>query len=149
MERLPDTDVADPVAQAEAIARRRRLLDECSLKVQEVLRQSVRPEFLNRIDEIIMFDPLSRADIRDILHIQMEDLRKKLAENGITISFTEAFEDHMVQRGYDPAYGARPVKRIMQRELVNLLAKAVLDGSVKRDSVIKVDAVGGEVVVKN
>ena len=114
-----------------------------------MLRQTVRPEFLNRIDEIIMFDPLSKADIRDILHIQMEDLRKKLAENDISISFTSAFEDYMVQHGYDPAYGARPVKRLMQRELVNLLAKAILDGSVKRSSEIKVDVVGGEVVVTN
>ncbi len=149
MEKLPDTDVSDPVAQASAIATRRRMLDECSKRVLDVLRQTVRPEFLNRIDEIIMFDPLSKADIRDILHIQMEDLRKKLAENDISISFTSAFEDYMVQHGYDPAYGARPVKRLMQRELVNLLAKAILDGSVKRSSEIKVDVAGGEVVVTN
>ena len=149
MERLPDTGIGNPVEQAHAIAERRRLLDECSAKVQEVLRQTVRPEFLNRIDEIIMFDPLSKADIRDILHIQMEDLRKKLSENGITIEFTPAFEDWMVEHGYDPAYGARPVKRLMQRELVNLLAKAILDGSVTRDSVITVDIAAGAVVVRN
>ena len=149
MERLPDTGIGNPVEQAHAIAERRRLLDECSAKVQEGLRQTVRPEFLNRIDEIIMFDPLSKADIRDILHIQMEDLRKKLSENGITIEFTPAFEDWMVEHGYDPAYGARPVKRLMQRELVNLLAKAILDGSVTRDSVITVDIAAGAVVVRN
>ena len=145
MERLPEVSGVD----LQAIARRRELLDECRDRVTDVLKQTVRPEFLNRIDEIIMFDPLTRSDIRDILHIQMEDLQKKLSDNGITVSFTPAFEDHMVEHGYDPAYGARPIKRLMQRELVNRLAKAILDGTVRRDSAITVDAVGGEVVLKN
>ena len=149
MERLPELDGLDPVAQAKALAARRALLDECKAKVVDILKQTVRPEFLNRIDEIIMFDPLSKADVREILHIQMEDLKTKLGANGITVSFTKAFEDHMVENGYDPAYGARPVKRIMQRELVNLLAKAVLDGTVKRDSVIQVDQTGGQTVLRN
>ena len=149
MERLPDTDVSDPVRQMQAIAERRRLLEECKTRVVEVLKQTVRPEFLNRIDEIIMFDPLGKADIREILHIQMNDLQKKLTDNGITLSFTEGFEDWMVQNGYDPAYGARPVKRLMQRELVNRLAKAILDGTVHRDSVIEVDARAGEIVLRN
>ncbi len=145
MERLPEVDGVD----AQAIAERRSLLDECSGRVLDVLKQTVRPEFLNRIDEIIMFDPLSRTDIRDILHIQMEDLRKKLSENGITVEFTPAFEDWMVVHGYDPAYGARPVKRLMQRELVNLLAKSILDGTVHRDSTITVDEAGGQVLLRN
>ena len=149
MERLPELDGLDPVAQAKALAARRALLDECKAKVVDILKQTVRPEFLNRIDEIIMFDPLSKADVREILHIQMEELKTKLGANGITVSFTKAFEDHMVENGYDPAYGARPVKRIMQRELVNLLAKAVLDGTVKRDSVIQVDQTGGQTVLRN
>ena len=149
MERLPDTDVTDPVAQVRVLAERRRLLDECKGRVVDVLKQTVRPEFLNRIDEIIMFDPLGRGDIRDILHIQMEELTKKLGEGGITLAFTPAFEDYMVQNGYDPSYGARPVKRLMQRELVNRLAKAILDGSVRRDSTIFIDAVAGEVVLRN
>ena len=148
-EKLPDADGTDPVAQARVIAQRRTLLDECKGKVVEVLRQTVRPEFLNRIDEIIMFDPLGRADIREILHIQMEELRRKLGENGITIAFTPAFEDYMVQNGYDPSYGARPVKRLLQRELVNRLAKAILEGSVRRDSTIEIDAVAGEILLKN
>ena len=144
MERLPEVSGVD----MQAIATRRSLLDECSKKVLEVLKMTVRPEFLNRIDEIIMFDPLTKADIRDILHIQEAELQAKLSENGITVQFTPTFEDHMVEHGYDPAYGARPVKRLMQRELVNLLAKSILDGSVRRDSVITVDAAGGEVVVR-
>ena len=145
MERLPEVNGID----MEAIAKRRTLLNECSERVLEVLKQTVRPEFLNRIDEIIMFDPLTKADIREILHIQEEELSRKLSENGITLRFTPAFEDHLVENGYDPAYGARPVKRLMQRELTNLLAKSILDGSVKRDETITVDVSGAEVVLKN
>ena len=145
MERLPEVTGVD----VQALATRRQMLSECAGRVLEVLKQTVRPEFLNRIDEIIMFDPLSKADIRDILHIQEEDLKGKLGENGIDIRFSPAFEDYMVEHGYDPAYGARPVKRLMQRELVNRLAKAILDGTVHRDSVITVDAAGGEILLKN
>ena len=149
MERLPDVDGKDPMADMDAIARRRQMLEECKAKVIDVLKQTVRPEFLNRIDEILMFDPLTRGDVREILHIQMRELQGKLAEDGIELSFTPAFEDYMTDKGYDPAYGARPVKRLMQRELVNQLATAILSGTVRRDSVITVDAVGGQVVLKN
>ena len=145
MERLPEVDGVN----VQAIAQRRQLLDECSGRVLDVLKQTVRPEFLNRIDEIIMFDPLSKADIRDILHIQMDDLRHKLSENGITVDFTPAFEDYMVDHGYEPSYGARPIKRLMQRELVNLLAKSILDGTVHRESTILVDSAGGQVLLRD
>jgi ATP-dependent Clp protease ATP-binding subunit ClpB len=140
---------ADPAEDMKAIAQRRSLLDECKGKVMDVLKMTVRPEFLNRIDEIIMFDPLSQNDLRDILHIQMEELRKRLSDDGVEITFTPAFEDYMVEYGYDPAYGARPIKRLMQRELVNQLAKAVLDGTVHKDSVIEVDAAGGQIILRN
>jgi len=145
MEKLPEVDGVD----MQAIATRRSLLDECSKKVLDVLKMTVRPEFLNRIDEIIMFDPLTKADIREILHIQEEELQRKLADSGITLAFTPAFEDHMVEHGYDPAYGARPVKRLMQRELVNLLAKNILEGTIHKDSTVTVDVTGAEVVVRN
>ena len=141
MEKLPSVDVedSDPQAGKQAEQRRREMLAECKSQVLEVLKQTVRPEFLNRIDEIIMFDPLSRKDIREILHIQMRQLQDKLAETGVEITFTKAFEDHIVDVGYEPAYGARPVKRILQRELVNRLATDVLDGKVHKDSVIEVE----------
>ena len=145
MEKLPEVTGID----LEALQKRRSMLEECKEKVLDVLKMTVRPEFLNRIDEVIMFDPLSKADIRDILHIQMEELRKKLADSNVDIRFTPAFEDLMVEKGYDPVYGARPVKRVMQRELVNLLAKSILDGSVRKDSAITVDAAGGEIVLRN
>ena len=151
MDRLPAVGQpgADPAGEIRAVATRRELLDECKEKVMDVLKTTVRPEFLNRIDEIIMFDPLTQNDIRDILHIQMKQLQSRLSEEGVTIEFTKAFEDHMVTGGYDPAYGARPIKRLMQRELVNQLAKAILAGTVHKDSVIEIDAVGGQIVLNN
>ena len=151
MDRLPAVGQpgADPAGEIRAVATRRELLDECKEKVMDVLKTTVRPEFLNRIDEIIMFDPLAQNDIRDILHIQMKQLQSRLSEEGVTIEFTKAFEDHMVTGGYDPAYGARPIKRLMQRELVNQLAKAILAGTVHKDSVIEIDAVGGQIVLNN
>ncbi len=151
MDRLPvvGRPGADPAQEMRAIATRRELLDECKEKVMDVLKATVRPEFLNRIDEVIMFDPLSQNDIRDILHIQMKQLRDRLSEEGVVIEFTRAFEDYMVTGGYDPAYGARPIKRLMQRELVNQLAKAILAGTVHKDSVIEVDAAGGQIVLND
>ena len=124
------------------------LQEECRAQVLEVLKRTVRPEFLNRIDEVIMFEPLSQSDIRDILRMQMADLREKLSENGVNITFTREFEDYMSTKGYEPAYGARPIKRLMQKELVNLLAKAILDGHVRRDSVITVDVHDGQIIIR-
>lgn len=151
MDRLPSVGRpgAEPAEEMRAIATRRELLDECKEKVMDVLKTTVRPEFLNRIDEIIMFDPLTQNDIREILHIQMKQLQNRLSEEGVTIEFTKAFEDHMVTGGYDPAYGARPIKRLMQRELVNQLAKAILAGTVHKDSVIEVDVAGGQIVLND
>ena len=133
---------------AEGAERESRLRD-CRAQVLEVLKRTVRPEFLNRIDEVIMFEPLSRTDIRDILRMQMADLQSKLSENGVTISFTKEFEDYMSTKGYEPAYGARPIKRLMQKELVNILAKSILDGSVRRDSTITVDIHDGQITLGN
>ena len=151
MEKLPEVGKKGeaPAEAAAAIAKRNQMLGECKGKILELLRQTIRPEFLNRIDEIIMFEPLTKNDIRDILHIQMKQLQSKLSEDGVEISFTPAFEDYMTDMGYDPAFGARPIKRGMQRELVNQLAKAILDGTVHRDSVIEADVAGGEIVLKN
>ena len=125
---------------------RQKMLSDCRGEVLEVLKRTVRPEFLNRIDEVIMFEPLSQTDIRDILRMQIADLQEKLSENGVTISFTQEFEDYMSTKGYEPAYGARPIKRLMQKELVNLLAKSILDGHVRRDSTIKVSVSDGQIV---
>ncbi len=143
MDRLPASS-----DDAESRDKRAEMLAECRNEVLEILKRTVRPEFLNRIDEIIMFEPLSQDDIREILHLQMDDLTKKLAENGVRISFTKEFEDYLSTKGYEPAYGARPVKRLMQRELVNLLAKSILDGKVHRDSIIEVGMEDGQITIR-
>ena len=149
MDRLPLED-SSSVISSEATGRvekslRATLLTQCRDEVLDVLKRTVRPEFLNRIDEVIMFEPLSQTDIREILKMQMRDLQEKLSENGVTLEFTQEFEDYMSTKGYEPAYGARPIKRLMQKELVNLLAKSILDGHVKRDSVIKVTVSNGQI----
>ena len=127
---------------------RTMMLAECREQVLEVLKRTVRPEFLNRIDEVTMFEPLSQTDIREILKMQIAGLQEKLSENGVTVDFTGEFEDYMSTKGYEPQYGARPIKRLMQKELVNLLAKSVLEGKVHRDSTILVDVADGQIVIR-
>ena len=154
MERLPTSaqrsalSLPDGMSSGEC-SERARMLAECREQVLEVLKRTVRPEFLNRIDEVIMFEPLSQTDIREILHIQMRDLQEKLAENGVSVEFTDGFVDYMSTKGYEPQYGARPIKRLMQKELINLLAKSILDGHVHRDSTILVDVLDGQIVVSD
>ena len=137
-----------PSRQTAEDSPRASMLAECRTEVLEVLKRTVRPEFLNRIDEVIMFEPLSQTDIREILRMQIRDLQQKLGENGVTVRFTEGFEDYMSTKGYEPQYGARPIKRLMQKELINLLAKSILDGHVRRDSEILVDVLDGQIVVR-
>jgi len=112
------------------------------------IKTMMRPEFLNRIDEIITFEQLTKDDIRKILHLQMNILRDKLEESGVKISFSEDFENYMTNEGYDPAYGARPIKRLMQRELINIIAKKILEGKVTKGTELTVDVKNGEVVVE-
>ena len=148
MERLPVEDTVISGSTGNLPSLRSKMLADCREEVLEVLKRTVRPEFLNRIDEVIMFEPLSQTDIREILRMQMHDLKEKLAENGVSVDFTEGFVDYMSTKGYEPQYGARPIKRLMQKELINLLAKSILDGHVRRDSVITVDVEDGQIVVR-
>jgi len=115
---------------------------------EEELKACMRPEFLNRIDEIVNFESLTKDNIREIVRIQMDILQKKLLEDGVELKFTESFEDLMTENGYDPEYGARPVKRLIQRELVNQLASDVLSGKVHKNSTITADVVDREVVFR-
>ena len=122
--------------------------DNCRDKVMELLKHSVRPEFLNRIDEIIMFHPLTRDDVREILKIQMADLQGKLAAMDITLKFTDGFVDYLSDKGYNPVYGARPIKRVLQRDLIDELAKELLEGKLTKEHPITADMVEGEIVLK-
>ena len=128
-------------------ASRTDVLEECRRAVIDILKKTMRPEFINRIDEIIMFEPLTRKDILGILNLQLNALRKKMEEHGISIDFSQKFIDYMSEKGYDPAYGARPIKRILQRELVNMLAKALIEGSISKDRPVQVDVSGDQIVI--
>lgn len=114
----------------------------------ELVKESFRPEFINRIDEIITFHALTPEDIRKILELQITQLQEKLKAMDITIRFTEEFINYLSDKGYDPAYGARPVKRVLQRELIDLLARKLLDGSLKRGTEITATYRNGELVLE-
>jgi ATP-dependent Clp protease ATP-binding subunit ClpB len=112
------------------------LIEETKREVFEILKKSMRPEFLNRVDETIMFQPLGRKDIRKIVGIQFKLIQNRLSENGIKIEADEKVLDHLSRVGYDPTYGARPLKRVLQREILNELSKQILSGTIVRDTVI-------------
>jgi ATP-dependent Clp protease ATP-binding subunit ClpB len=115
------------------------VIDETRGQVYEMLKKSVRPEFLNRIDETIMFMPLDRTHIRKIVEIQFGLIRKQLNENGIAIEASEEVLDYLGELGFDPQFGARPLKRVIQRKVLNELSKEVLSGNIERDSVVSVE----------
>ena len=115
------------------------VLEDTKDQVMDLLRKSVRPEFVNRIDEIIMFRPLSKSDIRKIVGIQFELIKKRLGESGVKLDISEKALNRLSKLGYDPQFGARPLKRVLQREILNELSKQILSGKVNKDSVIFVD----------
>ena len=108
--------------------------------VVEMLKQQLKPEFLNRIDEIVMFEPLTRKDIEKIVDIQMGIIIRMLAENGIRLEYDAAAREWIAAEGYDPIFGARPVKRVVQREVINLLSKQILAGNIDREHPIRISA---------
>ncbi|WP_286843757.1 MULTISPECIES: ATP-dependent chaperone ClpB [Sphingobacterium] len=118
-------------------------------EVFDLLKQSIRPEFLNRIDEVIMFTPLSRDEIGDIVRLQFAHVQKQLAEQNIFITASDEAMDWLAQLGYDPIYGARPLKRVIQKRILNELSKEILSGKVNRDSIIRLDVFDGKFVFIN
>jgi ATP-dependent Clp protease ATP-binding subunit ClpB len=112
------------------------IIEKTKEQVTLLLRQTIRPEFLNRIDEIVMFKPLSAKEIRKIVDIQFKIIQKRLEESGVKIEAAENALDKLAYLGYDPQFGARPLKRVMQREILNELSKEILSGKVKKDSLI-------------
>ncbi len=119
------------------------------IEVMELLRKTIRPEFLNRIDEVIMFKPLLRHEIKGIVEIQLNGLTAMLAERDIKITFSDAVVNWLAEEGFDPQFGARPLKRVIQKEIVNELSKKILSGEVKSEDTIGVDEKGGDVVFGN
>jgi len=112
------------------------VLEEAKSAVLELLKQTIRPEFLNRIDEIVMFEPLTKANIRKIVDIQFRQIRQRLNENGVQLDATDEVLDKLGEEGFDPQFGARPLKRVLQRRVLNELSKSILSGEVKKDSVV-------------
>jgi ATP-dependent Clp protease ATP-binding subunit ClpB len=124
-------------------------IEAAKVDVLALLKQSVRPEFLNRIDDTIMFTPLSKENIKDIVGLQIKDVTKMLAQQNITFDATLEAIDYLAEKGYNPEYGARPVKRVIQKEVLNALSKEILAGKVTTDSIILLDAFDDELVFRN
>ena len=108
--------------------------------ILETVRTTFRPEFVNRIDEIVVFDPLGQGDIEAIVDIQVQHLRERLAERKLSLALTDEARAHLAEKGYDPAFGARPLKRLMQRELQDPLALKLLAGEIHEGDEVMVDA---------
>lgn len=123
------------------------VFEKTRTQVFELLKQTIRPEFINRVDEIIMFTPLSLKEVREIVHIQFERVRNMLKEQGITISLTDSAIDWITQTGFDPLYGARPIKRLMQKHILNRLSKEILAGNVDNTKPITIDHFDGDELV--
>jgi ATP-dependent Clp protease ATP-binding subunit ClpB len=128
---------------------RDQLMNQTREEVFELLKRSLRPEFLNRIDEVIMFNSLSRTEIREIVRLQLDLLKGSLAERGLRMKYTDKLLDHLAQEGYHPQFGARPVKRLIQKQLLNSLSKALLSGSIQEDDLVEIDESGGEILFRS
>ena len=126
-----------------------QVVDETKVQVLELLKKTIRPEFLNRIDDIIMFTPLNEEEIRKIVTLQLNSVKKMLAQNGIALEFTDAALAFISDKGFDPQFGARPVKRVIQKYVLNELSKELLGGTVNKDRPIIIDSDGSGLVFKN
>ena len=124
-------------------------MESAKVEVLGLLKQSVRPEFLNRIDDVVMFAPLSKDDIKEIVQLQINNLKKMLMKQGITVDATEQAIEYLAKVGFDPQYGARPVKRTIQKEVLNMLSKEILAEKIKTDSIILLDQFDGKLIFRN
>lgn len=125
------------------------VVERTKVEVMNELRQTIRPEFLNRVDEIILFQPLMRSEVKEIIHIQLNQLKKLVAANGIELKFTDYLVDYLTENGYDPQFGARPLKRLIQKEIVNQLSRKILAGDVEKNKPVIIDVFDGVVVFRN
>ena len=126
-----------------------QVVDETKIQVLELLKKTIRPEFLNRIDDIIMFTPLNEEEIRKIVTVQLNSVKKMLAQNGIALEFTDAALAFISDKGFDPQFGARPVKRVIQKYVLNELSKELLGGKINKDRPITIDSNDAGLVFKN
>ena len=126
-----------------------QVVESTKVEVMNLLRQTIRPEFLNRVDEVIMFQPLMKNEIRGIIDIQLQSLKNLVAQSGIQLQFNEYVIEFLAENGYDPQFGARPLKRLIQKEIVNPLSKRILAGDIDKSSPVLVDVFDGNVVFRN
>jgi len=125
------------------------VVEKTKAEVMALLRQTIRPEFLNRIDEVIMFQPLMKKEIKGIINIQLDSLRNLVAKNGIDLRFSDYALDYLAENGYDPQFGARPLKRLVQKEIINQLSRRILAGDIDKSVPVMVDVFDGTVVFRN
>jgi ATP-dependent Clp protease ATP-binding subunit ClpB len=125
------------------------VVENTKREVMDLLKQTIRPEFLNRIDEVIMFQPLLLKDIKEIIRIQLNDLKEQLAKSGVLLEFTDYALDYLAENGFDPQFGARPLKRLIQKQIVNQLSKKLLSGTIDKTKPVLVDVFDGTVVFRN
>jgi len=125
------------------------VVDSTKTAVMGLLRQTLRPEFLNRIDEVIMFHPLMKREIKGIIRIQLEELKERLVQQGIQLQFSEYAMDYFAEQGFDPQFGARPLKRLIQKDIINLLSKKIISGDLDKSKPVMIDVFDGIVVVRN
>lgn len=125
------------------------IVESTKVEVMNLLRQTIRPEFLNRVDDIILFQPLLKNDIKEIVKIQLADLKKLVSQNGLEIVFSEYLIDFLAENGFDIQFGARPLKRLIQKEIVNTLSKNILAGSLDKMKPVLIDVFDGTVVIRN
>jgi ATP-dependent Clp protease ATP-binding subunit ClpB len=130
-------------------ANKEQVVEQTREEVMNLLRQTIRPEFLNRIDEVIMFQPLLKNEIRGIIRIQLDNLSRILSKNGISLQFSDYAIDYLAENGFDPQFGARPLKRLIQKEIVNPLSKKILAGEIDHNTPVLVDVFDGLVVFRN
>ncbi|HMG83406.1 MAG TPA: AAA family ATPase, partial [Ferruginibacter sp.] len=130
-------------------ANKEEVVASTKAEVMNLLRQTIRPEFLNRIDEVIMFQPLMKKEIKGIITIQLNQLKELVAQNGIQLEFSDYALDFLAENGYDPQFGARPLKRLIQKEIVNQLSKKILAGNIDKTKPVLVDVFDGTVIFRN
>jgi len=128
---------------------RGEILERTKTHVFELLKKTIKPEFLNRIDEIIMFQPLTQPEIHKIVNLQLNNIQNTLLKSNISLTVTEKAVALISRIGFDPQFGARPIKRVIQKKLLNDLSKMILEEKVSKDSVIIVDETNGELTFKN
>jgi len=130
-------------------ANRDRTLEETRMEVMNLLKQTIRPEFINRVDEMVVFKPLMKEEIKEVVHLQIKQLQKMLKTQGIELQVSDSAIEWLAVAGYDPQFGARPVKRVIQKNILNELSKQILSGSVQADKPVKIDGKGEGLVFGN